>query len=175
MSGNFQNQQYTFTHNTVILNRLMKMNDAQANGDIEKYFIYFRFAFQMIMPFLDIKHRRIIEEDYKLFKQEIMDIEMDIKKADKSKRVEILKLKKEFADEYSGYIVLGLTHTGGIKVTTEGDIQFDEESLERAKTLIRSGTGLPSKMERAGYEKREEGGEIRGNSEGMAKKTEEKS
>jgi hypothetical protein len=133
----------------------MKMNDAYANGDAYKYFIYFRFALQMIAPFLDIKQKKIIEEDYNKLKLEIFQIEQDKTKADKSKKVEILKLKEEFANNYSSYIVLGLTHTGGIKVSTDGDIEFDEESLQLAKTMIRAGSGLPTAVERAGVEKKE--------------------
>jgi hypothetical protein len=53
----------------LINNRIMKMNDAEAEEDWEKYYVYGKFVLQRLRPHMELSQRQAIESEFLLLQE----------------------------------------------------------------------------------------------------------
>lgn len=129
-----ENQQ-SLTYDWLVLNTILRMRDSKAKGDWSKYWAYFKFAMQLLVPYMVIDLRRKIELEYQELLREIEKIEeKNIAKASKDKEIESLKI--EFAETHEYYILSALGRVGIIKVSDEGVLDFNTFDFDKLRSAI---------------------------------------
>ena len=153
MDGDAQN--ITLTYDILLLDTIKKMRDCYAESNEEKYYKYFEVAIQLVMPHLEIDIKKGVEADFRKLREEEKRIK-DTQANDQTKKLELMKLKDDFATAHRYYIMLVLTKVGIVKTSEEGLIDFKSVDIEDMKHVIRAGGGLPSAVERSGLNKERE-------------------
>jgi len=135
----------------LIVNRITRMNDAKANREKDKYYVFFKFACQLVMPYMSIKTKQKMQRDF----MELGKIEKAIKEdknlSDLSKQTQLDEIHSIFADNRELYIMEVMPKTGIIKVMEEGGIDFEKRDIEAIKAaVLATGTGLIGAVEKHG-------------------------
>lgn len=127
--------QGSLTYDWLVLNTILQMRNAKAKGEWYKYWVNFKFAMQLLVPYMSVEVRKKIEEDYQELLKEIKKIEKkDIAKASKDKEIE--ELKTEFAETHEYYILSALGRVGIIKVEEEGVLDFNTFDFNNLRKAI---------------------------------------
>lgn len=141
-------QNITLSYDILVLDTIKKMRDTYAEDSQEKYYKYFEVAIQLVLPHLDIEIRKEVENDFKQLKKMIKETNAKDSN-DQTKKIEILKLKEDFATTHRYYIMLALTKVGIVRASEEGLIDFNSIEIDAIKRAIRAGGGLPSALKEA--------------------------
>ena len=132
-----EDSQVNVTYNWVILNRVLKMNDAEARGDKDSYFIYFRLLARLVKHWMRNEDQLILELNYKALEEAIARIKKeDINEASRSQR--IIDLKNLFADKHSGMVLSAFANSNLFRIQEEGVLDFEQHDFDEVSEIIRS-------------------------------------
>jgi hypothetical protein len=132
----------------LINNRIMKMNDAEAEEDWEKYYVYGKFVLQRLRPHMELSQRQAIESEFLLLQEYERKIREHPTNNETSKKNDIKLLRKGFIDAHAAYIFFTLPRAGLIQIEEEGEIDFSKMDFEVMKTLIKNRSGMKLSLER---------------------------
>lgn len=124
-----QNEQW------LLSNRIMKMNDAEAEKDYHKMWTYFMFCFKRVMVYLDSDIHDIVEQD--LIK--LSQLETEIKNQnlnDATKANYLEELHKNFKAAHESYIFMSLPRMGNIVVSHEAELNYTKYQFDLLAKMI---------------------------------------
>ena len=130
-----------YNFNYLVIQTIMKMRDAKADGDKRRYWVYFEFAIQLVLSYLEPGILAYIQKDFDTMEEQIQLIQHDMRIADKTKEVSIDFLHSDFSDRHRYFILKALNKIGIVKVSEDGDIDFDKLDLQLMAQIIRKGHG----------------------------------
>jgi hypothetical protein len=111
------------------------MRNAKANEQWYKYWVHFKFAMQLLVPYMTVETRKKIEKEYQELLKQIEEIEeKNIARASKDKEIEDVKV--EFAETHEHYILSALGRVGIIKVSEEGVLDFNTFDFDVLRQAI---------------------------------------
>jgi len=142
-----EDTQTALTYNYLVLDTIQKMRDAQAEGNRDKYFVYFDYAMGFAIHHLDLDTRRKVEDSRKTLKTELKRIKEQVDLNDQTRKLMILELKESFANAHRYYVMLVLSKIGVVKVSEEGVIDFNDFDIDELAKVVRSDRGLNSAMD----------------------------
>jgi hypothetical protein len=120
------------------------MVEAEANHDLGKYWVYFKFVIRRLLPYMDPEARQLLEAEW----QEFARLERELEQAqmnDKTRTDQIQKLRMNFIEQHQAYISLNLPRTGLITVSEDSIMDFGKRDFDVLKATIKtSRSGLPS-------------------------------
>lgn len=125
---------------------IMLMVQAKANRDNWKYWVYFEFVLNRLLPYVEPSSRQILESDLQTFKALEREINDDLKMPEPTKEKRIEKLRLNFIDTHTLYIALNLPKTGIISVVEDTYVDFQKQDYETLKRAIRAGSAFPTSM-----------------------------
>lgn len=126
----------------MVVDSSMKMRDAKANNNSHQYFVYFKFATQLIMPHMTFNARKRLQDDFNELKALEAKIRVD-PMHQASKDQEILRMRYMFADNREYYLLDALPKIGLGKDLEEGQIDFEKTDIDALARAVRDvGTGL---------------------------------
>jgi hypothetical protein len=130
-----QTQNGSLTYDWLVLNTILQMRNAKANEQWYKYWVHFKYAMQLLVPYMSVDIRKKIEKDYQELLAEIKKIEeKDIAKASKEREIEALKV--EFAEAHEFYILSSLSRVGIVKVNEDGMLDFNTFDFAKLRAAI---------------------------------------
>jgi hypothetical protein len=132
----------------MVVDSSMKMRDAKANKDNHQYFVYFKFATQLIMPHMSFNARKKLQDDFnalKALETEVRANEMH----QSSKDTTIQEMRYMFADNREYFLLDALPKIGLGKDLEEGQIDFNKTDIDTLVRAVRDvGTGLNASLEK---------------------------
>lgn len=128
-----------FNYNYLLIQTILKMRDALADGDIERYWVYFEVALKLVISHLDFQLKGEIQQDYAVLEAALKKIQnlKDSELNAQSKKALINKLKCDFANAHNFYIMQALNRVGVVKVEDEGVIDFESVDLDTMTKIVR--------------------------------------
>lgn len=132
----------SYSFDWLVLDSIRRMRDYHTDGDIDKYTIAFKYCFKMVIPWLSVKTRARVQDDYEKYTGKLKALDEAKELNPESKKLEKRKLSEEFADVHELLIFSSLSRLGIIKVSDEGNINFDNLDIDTMALLIRSQKGL---------------------------------
>lgn len=121
------------------------MNDAEAEKDYHKYFIYFKMVFQRMLPFMTTEERQACQRDWEKLRELEKEIDDSKHLADQTKAKMKLELRKTFADTHTAYIFLAFPRARLTIVRSDANIDFGKMEFRKLKRIVRAtGVGAPS-------------------------------
>ena len=142
----------------LVLNTILRMRDAKADRQIEKYLTYFDFSMWLLSPYIAHDAQDLLDNDRKDFLTRLKNIR-ETQTNDTNRMNMELGLKESFCDAHANYIFSAFGKAGIIKIMEEGVIPFDTRSFDEIKAIVRSGgMGAPSALKR--IEERKESGKL---------------
>jgi len=140
----------SMNHNILVLDTLRRMRDAESGKHYEQYFTHFKFALQLVIPYISGEVRTDIEDDMDTLKKAIEQIKKDKALNDITRSKVITEVKRDFADNHKAFLMSALTKTGIVKVLDEGVVDFTKNDMDTVAHIIRnSGKGLEKSIEQA--------------------------
>jgi hypothetical protein len=140
---------FSLTFDVILLKRTDLMMNAAADGDIERYFVNFRFAMQLVISYLDIKTRTALQADMDDFEKQEEAIKMAPDLNPETKRGKILALKQSFADKHAVYIFSCFSRVGIVRIKEEGRLDFRVLDIQQMAQIVQGASGgLPSAIKR---------------------------
>jgi hypothetical protein len=122
------------------------MRDANAEKDMDKYYILFTYGFKMVIPYLSAPTRANVQADYDALQAALSTIEHTEGLNQGSKDTQARKLKAEFADAHNILIFASLSRLGIIKIGEDGAIKFDTLNIDQIAQIVRSSGGIVKKI-----------------------------
>lgn len=126
-------------------NRIMKMNEAEANQEWYKYFVYFKFIFLRLIPRINVDIRKKIESDWWAFHAIIRAIEKS-NQNELTKKKNIETLQRNFADSHMFYIYQTLPKVGLDTIIEEGSIEPQKHDFKELERIVRGGNGAETEL-----------------------------
>lgn len=130
--------------NIACLNRVDRMCNRKEEGEIEKYFIAFKYALFFVIAAITKETRNKILSDFKILEDEIKKIE-ESKENDKSKEDQILALRYDFADKHEYHIFEAFSKVGILNIGDDGVLDFEKHDINQLKSVARADAG-PAKI-----------------------------
>lgn len=148
--GADQPTEISMNHNILVLDTLRKMRDAESANQHDKYFIHFKFALQLVIPYITGEVRKDIETDFITLEGAIEKVKQDKEMNDISRDRTITAIRRNFADTHKAYLMSALTKTGIVKVLDDGVVGFTKYDMDTIASIIRnSGKGLEKSIVQA--------------------------
>lgn len=126
-----------YNYNYLVIQTIMKMRDAKADSDRYRYWTYFEFAIQLVLSYLEPAAAAYIQQDFDKMEDKKQAILHDPRIADKTKEMSVNILHEQFADKHRYFILKALNKIGIVKVSEDGEVDFDKLDLELMSYVIR--------------------------------------
>lgn len=139
-SGSYEQQDINFNYNYLVIQTIMKMRDAKADGDIWRYWVNFEFGIQLVLSHLEPKVASLVQLDYDAMEAIILKIKT-LEDNPESQKVEVNKLRENFADTHRVFLMKCLNKIGIVKVAEDGTIDFDSTELSLMEKMVRVPSG----------------------------------
>jgi len=133
----------------LINNRLMAMNEAEARKDWYRYFVYFRFVFFRILPFIRRKERKALESDWKKFHIAKQAIELDSEYAEGTRKKEVEELMRNFVEAHQASVFYAFGRAKLVSIKEEGLIDWTTIDLETVQKLVKGRRDITTEMARS--------------------------
>lgn len=122
----------------------MKMRDAKAEHAKYQYWVYFEFAIQLVLSYLEPGIAAYIQEDFNSMDDKIQIMKQTPGLSEKTREMTTDLFHEEFADRHRYYILKALNKIGIVKVSEDGDIDFGKLDLQVMSEIIRSSSNIRS-------------------------------
>lgn len=129
----------------LINNRLMAMNEAEANRDWYRYFVYFRFVFYRILPFIRRKERRLLETDWQTFHKAKQKIELN-ENAEGTRKKQVEELMRNFVETHQASVFYAFGRAKLISIKEEGIIDWTTIDLDTVQKIVRGRGDITTEM-----------------------------
>ena len=136
----------------IVIKTVLDMKDGDASNDLDKYFKNVIWGLQLTMQHLDLEVRKRLQNDLNKLYSIIDQINEMKEMHEETKKKEIRKIKKSFADTHRHYIFKGMGKMGIYKVSKEGELDWNKTDNEQLIKAIRGGSSLKTNLERSGLE-----------------------
>ena len=146
----------TGTFNMACLNRVERMCNRREEGEIDKYFIAFRYALFFVISSIPAHTKQKIIGDFAKLDQAIRTIELSQTIAEQTKRAEILNLKRDFAETHEYHIFDAFSRIGILHITDEGALDFTKRDIDKLRTAVSGAQGTPSAIKAIAKEEKVE-------------------
>jgi len=142
--------------NWMLDHHIMLQVAAEARKDWHQQWVYFKFVFRRMLPFMAPEVRAGLEKDW----QRILELERDIKADGKPEQTQgklLDTLHQSFINNHEAYISLNLPRAGIITVDENATADFSKHDFDLMARIVRdSQGGVQSAIEAAqGAEKRQ--------------------
>ena len=126
------------TFDQVVLDTSLKLREAQAHGQTEVAYEYFKWMLNFLSNHIPLESRKNLEEDMLTFVNQLVIIEKDKLLNESTKEIRINKLKQIFMETHTRYIMLAFPRASITKVSDEAAVDFTELDYNLAKKIIRA-------------------------------------
>lgn len=128
----------------LVLDTTRRMRDADAANEKDRYYSLFEYALQLLLPYMEIELRSMIEDDFKTLQEEIRAIHAAEGVAEQTKSKDVQDLKKDFADAHRYFVFDTLPKASIVKISRDGMIDFKRHDIKEITAIIGQKRGLPS-------------------------------
>jgi len=141
----------TGTYNIACLQRVDRMCNERATGDIEKYYIAFRYALFFVISAIPKDTRIAIIADFAKLEGAIKAIS-ESEGNTQTKKAEIDGLKLGFAESHEYHIFEAFARVGILHISEEGVLDFTKRDIDKLKVATSGGSGVPAALRAASKE-----------------------
>ena len=145
-------EQTSLTFNWLLLDTIRRMRDAQAEEDIDKFYVYMNTAFLLCVSSYPKEFRKKLNDEFVQFEKDVKQIKKE-EQNESSRKRKIRDAKKAFCEQHILYVYHALPKMDIYKVIKEGLIDFNKNDFENVAKALRSSSGIPSLLKKAGFKK----------------------
>lgn len=130
-------------HGWFVLQTLGNMQDAEFKADNRGFFIGFKWAARLLMPFMEAEKRAALERDFHILEAATTIISKQPESGingmnAQTKEIEIQKLRAKFADSHSFLIFEALPKASIVKISQDAVISYQKQDWQTIGLMIRS-------------------------------------
>lgn len=134
--------------NIACLNRVDRMCNRREDGDVDRYFIAFRYALFYVMAAIPKDKRNLILQDFATLERKLEQIQSDATINEQTKTETIRAMKLEFAESHEYHIFEAFSKVGIYHISDDGVLDFEKHDIEQLRSVARADTNKIKVIER---------------------------